>query len=69
MHGPALERSEEARRESVTLGPGRRPSSSLSDTVDMVDRWRRSTSQVTRFQAEKREELCAKSTITLFIWH
>ena len=51
MHGPALERSEEARRESVAQGPGRRPSSSssLSDTVDMVDRWRRSTSQVNRF--------------------
>ena len=54
VHGPALERSEdirEARRESVSSqGSGRRSSSSSSvfSDVDMVDRWRRSTSQVRR---------------------
>ena len=57
MHGPALERSEETRRMSVTSvtsqgppGGQRRPSASASDTRDMVDRWRRSTSQVNRAQ-------------------
>ena len=51
VHGPALERSEdirEARRESVSSR--RSSSSSVFSDMDMVDRWRRSTSQV---RAEK----------------
>ena len=47
VHGPALERSEdirEARRESVSSR--RSSSSSVFSDMDMVDRWRRSTSQV-----------------------